>query len=77
MSSFDEIIISCPDCSKTKIVQSKGGNCLGEIYTLDNAPFNILSDVNRHAPFKCDVCGCIYIIHLKALAIERRIINAK
>jgi len=56
MGCFDTVIIHCPGCGLEQEAQSKGGDCLLRIYTLQDAPVDVFSDINRHAPFTCD-CG--------------------
>lgn len=57
MGMFDSVMVPCPKCGKLSEFQSKGGDCLLWVYTLDTAPADVLSDVNRHAPNTCDECG--------------------
>lgn len=73
MGMFDEVLVRCPSCEKEQTVQSKGGDCILALYDLNEAPADVLSDVNRHAPFECVACGCLFKVELKFLAIERRV----
>lgn len=34
------------------------------IYRLHSAPPDVLSDVNRHAPFECESCGEVFGVRL-------------
>uniref|UniRef100_A0A6H1ZAV4 Uncharacterized protein n=1 Tax=viral metagenome TaxID=1070528 RepID=A0A6H1ZAV4_9ZZZZ len=56
MGVYDTIIFHCPNCGVTLDAQSKSGACLLEEYTLENVPFEVALNANRHAPFNCD-CG--------------------
>ena len=53
MGLYDSVVVPCSNCGKKWAVQSKGGPCDMAEYTLDNCPEDVLSDVNRHAPFEC------------------------
>lgn len=57
MGMFDSVWAPCPTCSEQVEFQSKGGNCLLEWYDLANAPYDVMSNVNRHAPVTCRKCG--------------------
>ena len=70
MGGFDTVEIRCPSCGKVKEVQSKGGECYGAKYKLAEAPANVLSDVNRHAPFECEKCGNVFEVQLITIARE-------
>lgn len=52
MSLYDTIFERCPNCGIDRALefQSKGGECLMRNFTLDDAPEDVLSDVNRHSP---------------------------
>jgi len=56
MGMFDTVLVKCPKCGGLNAFQSKGGECLLLTYTLDNAPPDVLSDINRHSPYTC-LCG--------------------
>lgn len=55
MGCYDSVQVPCPVCGKLYYAQSKGGPCKLKDYTLENAPQDVLSDINRHAPFFCPV----------------------
>lgn len=71
MGCYDTVIIPCPNCGEPYAAQSKGGKCFLDNYSLDNAPQDVLADVNRHAPFTCDQCETIFevIFKVKAVAV--------
>ena len=57
-SSDLTINIPCPKCQAAVDVQSKGGDCLLRVYTLDNAPEDVILGLeNRHYLESCDKCG--------------------
>lgn len=64
MGCYDTVVVNCPKCGREHYLQSKGGECLLKEYTLKNCPVDVLSDVNRHAPFNCE-CGVVFDIRLK------------
>lgn len=54
---YDSVMVKCPKCGEENEFQSKSGECLLYVYTLENCPNDVLSDVNRHSPQKCFACG--------------------
>ena len=69
MGMFDSVKVPCPKCGELYEAQSKGGDCLLRTYSLDEAPADVLSDVNRHAPFRCDICECYFVVSFKTIGI--------
>ena len=64
MGCYDTVLVSCPECGFENDFQSKSGECTLSNYTIDNCPDDVLSDVNRHAPYKCK-CGLYLSINIK------------
>lgn len=64
MGLYDTVIVPCPRCGDEYEAQSKGGECFMGIYRLHSAPPDVLSDVNRHAPFECESCGEVFGVRL-------------
>lgn len=56
---FDEVLINCPQCGKCNYEQSKGGDCNLDVYTLGDAPIEILEDLARE-PMYCSNCSFKY-----------------
>lgn len=58
MGVFDSVMVPCPECGLKEEFQSKGSEdrCC-RTFELKDAPLDVLSDVNRHAPYKCSNCG--------------------
>lgn len=56
---YDSVMVNCPKCGQENEFQSKSGECLLDVYTLENCPKDVLIDVNRHSPCKCK-CGFKY-----------------
>lgn len=73
MGMYDTVVLHCPACNEPLWAQSKGGDCILGHYKLSEAPVDVLSDVNRHAPFECEECGCMFKVELKVLAVERKL----
>jgi hypothetical protein len=55
---YDTVTALCPRCKQGLHFQSKGGRCEMVDYTLADAPDDVMSNVNRHAPFGCK-CGAL------------------
>jgi len=66
MGVYDTIRFPCPICGEMYHAQSKGSSLKSlREFNLVNTPKDVLSDVNRHAPFECPKCFttfkiCIY-----------------
>lgn len=70
MGLFDCVWVECPGCGRKNLFQSKGSeNCGCRDFDLDQAPEDVLSDVNRHAPISCEQCGVAYKVALKILVV--------
>ena len=63
MGMFDSVMVPCPNCGTTNEFQSKGGDCVLATYSLEDAPFNVLGDVNRW-PVSCRRCGAGYRVEV-------------
>lgn len=65
MGCFDTIHVPCPKCQYPYAAQSKSGKC--DFITYEIA-VDVLSDVNRHAPFTCVKCEALFKVHLVIIA---------
>lgn len=65
MRMYDTIYVPCPSCGAKIAAQSKSGDCTLAEYELDEAPSDVLLDVNRHAPFECGECHRLFKVKLK------------
>jgi uncharacterized Zn-finger protein len=74
MGMFDSVYVPCPKCGALNEFQSKGGDCLLNEYTLENAPANVLLDMNRHSPATCQNCGTKYEVKL-TFSITKEIVE--
>jgi len=61
---FDSVMVKCPECGNENEFQSKSGKCLLDVYTLKDSPDDVMEDVNRHSPIKCD-CGALYEVDIE------------
>ena len=79
MGCYDTVIIPCPNCGESYGAQSKGGERLMRDFSLKNAPQDVMSDVNRHAPFTCHQCGIVFkvIFEMKAVAVIMPILESE
>ena len=51
---YDEIAVECPNCSEVLFLQSKAAGCTLRQYDLDNAPDDVLLDIEgKHYCPKC------------------------
>jgi len=66
MGCYDTVIVPCPLCGRGYGAQSKGGECELATYTIENAPGDVVSDINRHAPFECE-CGAEFVVRVQYL----------
>lgn len=65
MGCYDTIHIPCPHCGTMYPVQSKGGKCALLDYALRDAPEDVMTDVNRHAPFVCIYCKTVFEVDIQ------------
>jgi hypothetical protein len=63
MGCFDTVVAPCPKCGELSGFQTKSGPCLLDEFTLDNAPEDVMRDVNRHSPNTCEKCGTLFGVH--------------
>ena len=63
MGVFDTVLANCPNCGELNEFQTKSGKCTLETYNLKNCPEDVLANVNRHSPVKCE-CGSYFEIDL-------------
>lgn len=64
MGMYDSVMVKCPKCGKENEFQSKSGECLLDVYTLENCPNDVMVNVNRHSPCKCN-CGFNYEVDIE------------
>lgn len=56
MGMFDSVMVPCSGCGKPLEYQSKDGECMCEVFTLENAPTAVLRDI-MNWPVYCEKCG--------------------
>jgi hypothetical protein len=74
MGMYDTVRVPCPQCGEHAEFQSKSGNCGLEMYSLDEAPDNVLLDVNRHAPATCRKCGVLFGVEIEGKLPSRTLV---
>ena len=76
MGMFDTIRVPCPKCGEKADFQTKGGECDLATYELADAPADAMSDVNRHAPQRCEKCATWFEVSfkLKMEVSDRRVV---
>ena len=67
MGMFYTVMVPCPSCGKRTEFQSKGGDCDLNEYELEDAPADVLSDINRHSPYTCS-CGTVFAVNVHTVA---------
>jgi len=77
MGLFDSVMVPCPNCGTEGEFQSKSGPCMMDTYTLQDAPKEVLDDVNRHSPQRCSVCNSEYGVLLRNTVIGVPVLWAK
>lgn len=70
MGCYDTVIVNCPVCNEEHYFQSKSGNCFLDEFRLEDCPYDVLVDVNRHSPYECD-CGNHILVDID----EKRVIT--
>jgi transposase-like protein len=71
MGMFDTVMVPCPTCGERDGFQSKGGRCMLDEFTLEEAPDDVLSDVNRHAPSRCRKCNTLFAVEVNPRALKQ------
>lgn len=65
MGCFDSVRVPCPKCGEKVDFQTKSGPCFMLEFDLDDAPDDVLLDVNRHAPGECPKCGTKFCVGIR------------
>ncbi len=76
MGMFDTVMVPCPTCGTRGEFQSKSGDCRLDTYLLEDAPDDVLLDVNRHSPMRCHTCGTLYTVEVEGQR-PRRTLTAR
>lgn len=63
MGMFDSVWVPCPKCGEVNEFQSKSGECTLASYDLHNAPSDVMTNINRHAPITCHKCKTRYEVN--------------
>lgn len=73
MGMYDTVNVPCPKCGTKQGFQSKSGPCLLEEYELNDAPEDVLENVNRHAPATCETCGTKFMVGTRSVHVSLRV----
>ena len=71
MGMFDIVMVPCPSCGECAEFQSKSGACRLAEFTLEEAPDDVLLDVNRHAPNRCRTCSTFFAVDVQPRALRQ------
>ena len=63
MGMYDKVWVACPKCGKNIEEQSKAGECLLIDYTINNAPLEILVDIDGGELY-CEPCDHYFRIRI-------------
>ncbi len=74
MGVYDTVMVPCPMCGEPGEFQSKFGRCMLDVFVLDEAPDDVLLDVNRHSPMRCHKCGTLYTVEVSGQKPQRTLI---
>ena len=72
MGMYDTLCFKCPACNKITTEQSKAGDCLLASYSLDNAPLEILTNINafsKKGELYCEHCETQLELEIRFVAI--------
>ncbi len=75
MGMYDTVMVPCPACYEYAELQSKSGKCNLETFSLDDAPDDVLLDLDR-GPLRCRKCGTHFAIEIKGVR-PRRTLSAR
>lgn len=65
MGVYDTVSVPCPKCGALYYAQSKGSyDKAFRVFEFSEMPDDVMSDVNRHAPFECENCGVVFEVSL-------------
>lgn len=60
---YDTVMVPCPNCGEESGFQSKSGDCVLGHYFLEDCPNDVLVNINRHSPCKCE-CGIYFEVDI-------------
>jgi hypothetical protein len=76
MGCYDIVRVPCPTCGEVEYFQSKGGSCTLTDYYLDDAPADVMMDVNRHSPHTCRKCGTLFRVATQYIVVAKSVVHA-
>jgi transcription elongation factor Elf1 len=72
MGCYNTITVNCPVCGTESYFQTKSGDCSLSTFTLEEAPAEDVTDVNRHSPNTCEKCGATFDVAFDVVVTNRR-----
>jgi rubredoxin len=57
---FDTVMVACPVCGQRVSFNSHSGDCVSAVYDLEDAPDDVMYDVNLHFNHTCSGCGSVF-----------------
>jgi len=78
MGVFASVMVPCPFCGTRVEFQSKGANGRRNecwMGNLEDCPADVLSDINRHAPYTCTNSECNGSFSVRIFAYGIPVIN--
>ena len=71
MGAFDSVSVPCPKCGIEQWFQSKGSeNAALREFNIYDCPADVMSDINRHSPYRCAECGTSYAVKFKLKVVK-------
>jgi hypothetical protein len=74
MGMYDTVTVPCPQCGARAEFQSKSGNGTLEMFSLDDAPDDVLLDIIRHPPTTCAKCGVLFGVEVVGRRPQRTLL---
>lgn len=68
MGMYDTVLVPCPTCGRRMDIQTKSGKCILQVFDLEDAPPDVLGDINRGAPYECQSCGQQFSVQVIVIA---------
>lgn len=71
MGLYDTVMVPCPDCGHKEEFQSKSGECILSYFELEDCPFDVMIDINRHSPYTCHECRTMFQVNRNTRKSEK------
>ena len=77
MGMYDTVHVPCPTCGEKQGFQTKSGPCELREYELDEAPADVIINVNRHGPATCAVCNTRFEVEFDIKSFDAKSVVSK